>query len=325
MLTAGSAVDVAADDTSASVAFTGATGLSLSATDFEVSSGGIISNVDVASDTATVTVSFAANTSATLTKTYTVSIASTSGVIKGDAAVSVTQAVKTFPSGITVLPPAIPGDAVIDLTGPEPELSWLNGTITASVDNYQEFTGSEELTGSYSETIWPLQVDGRRKSPYIVDFQTTKTRYNFNTVGANASLVIQLYVSSESNFDFAFVGWLDNGTASRTSNYDSISGSTSKTITISVPTAGSHFIDIGYGKDGSASSGSDCAWFTIEQPSSVGINWYLDGVQIAGQTSTLSQPAHNYSLGTHSLTVIATKTSDGQSYSKTVNFTIVEE
>jgi hypothetical protein len=203
---------------------------------------------------------------------------------------------------------------------------WLNGTITASVDNYEDFTGSGEFTGSYSGDTWALQGDGRRKSPTIGHSQTTITRYNFTSTGSNASLVIRLDVSSESGYDYAFVGNLDS-TASMTSYYDRISGSTSKTITISVPSAGSHFVEIGYGKDGSASSGSDCAWFTLAQydNSITRINWYLDGVAVAGQTSTLSLPARNYALGTHHLTAIATKSSDGTLYSKTVNFTIVKE
>jgi hypothetical protein len=150
----------------------------------------------VVSGTATVTITFTANTSITSAKTYTVSIASSSTKIKGAATVAITQAAATGSAGITAIPPAIPGDALIDLTGPVTPVLWLNGTITASV------------------------------------------------------------------------------------KYGSITK----------------------------------------------INWYLDSVQIAGQTSaTLTVNARNYSLGTHTLTVIATKTSDGQSYSKTVNFAIVEE
>jgi hypothetical protein len=235
----------------------------------------------------------------------------------------------TGDAAITAIPPAIPGDAVIDLTGPEPSVLWRNGTITASVDNYEEFTGSysEVFTGSYSGAAWTLLGNGWRQSPYIGDSQTSKTRYSFTSTGIIASLLIRLDVSSEGNFDFAFVGYLDS-TASMSSYYDRISDSTSTTIAISIPTAGSHFVEIGYGKDGSVSRGSDCAWFTLEQyeTSAGGISWYIDGVQIAGQTSGIlaAQNASDYSLGTHRLTVIATK-SDGKSYSKTVNFTIVKE
>ncbi|MDR3170515.1 MAG: leucine-rich repeat domain-containing protein [Treponema sp.] len=94
-LTAGAAVSAAATDTSKAVTFTGATGLTLTAADFAVTTGGTISTVVVASGTATVTVTFAANTDTTA-KTYTVSIAAASTTIKGSAKVTITQAAKGF-------------------------------------------------------------------------------------------------------------------------------------------------------------------------------------------------------------------------------------
>jgi hypothetical protein len=132
-----------------------------------------------------------------LARNYTVSIASASGIIRGSATVTITQETKTLPGGITVLPPAIPGDAVINLTGPAAQILWLDGTITASVDNDESFEG-----------------------------------------------------------------------------------------------------------------------FT----------WYIDNLQTTGQTSAaFAANAHNYTLGTHRLMVVAIKTDDHKSYSRTVNFTIVKE
>jgi hypothetical protein len=102
-LTAGEAVSAAASDTSADVTFTGASGLSLSAADFTVSSGGTISDVNVSdyTGTATVSVSFAANIGAT-PKTYSVSIATDSAKIRGDATVVITQAAATGSANITI-------------------------------------------------------------------------------------------------------------------------------------------------------------------------------------------------------------------------------
>jgi hypothetical protein len=68
-------------------------------------------------------------------------------------------------------------------------------------------------------------------------------------------------VSSELSCDYALVGELD--TALEDSYCDAISGETSTIISIPVPTAGSHSVDIGYEKDSSISVGSDCAWFVI--------------------------------------------------------------
>jgi hypothetical protein len=312
-LTAGAAVNAAAADTSAAVTFTifSSYSASLTAADFEVSSDSTISNVDVVSTIITVTVSFAVNAS-TSPKTYTVSIASTSGVIKGNATVVITQ--EAVDNGnITVIPPAIPDDA-IDLTGAADPVAWLNGTITAAAD-----------TGSYSGETWTLQENGRRKSPTIGNYQTTKNRYNFISTSANTSLVIHLNVSlSYSNYNIAFVGYLDDSTAN--SSYYFAATSNSETITIPVPTAGSHFVQIGF--YATNSNGPPYAWFTIEPPetSPVVFSWYIDGIQIDGQTSSVlaAQDASDYTLGTHSLTVTAVK-SDGKLYSKTVNFTIVKE
>jgi fibronectin type 3 domain-containing protein len=119
---------------------------------------------------------------------------------------------------------------------------------------------------SVSSGTWTLQIDGRRKSPAISHGSVTKARISFTST-ANASITIQLDVSSESD-DRAFISQLDNASATYQSGYYSgsrISGITSVTVTIPVTSAGSHFIDIGYGKDGSATSGSDCAWFTVIQ------------------------------------------------------------
>ncbi|MDR1398919.1 MAG: hypothetical protein LBJ41_03245 [Treponema sp.] len=133
----------------------------------------------------------------------------------------------------------------------------LNGNVTVSA----VFILSRISSISYSGS-WTLESDGRYRSPAIGHSQTTKCRVNFTSTGSNNQLVIALTVSSESNYDFAFVGALDS-TASYSSYFDRISGTLTKTITISVPNPGSHFVEIGYGKDGSQYSGSDCAWFRI--------------------------------------------------------------
>ncbi|MDR3324807.1 MAG: hypothetical protein LBS82_02295, partial [Spirochaetaceae bacterium] len=90
-LAAGPAVSAAASAVTASVTFTGASGLTLTAADFAVSAGGAITTVGVASGTATVSVGFAANAS-TSAKTYIVSIAAGSSIIKGNTTVAINQA-----------------------------------------------------------------------------------------------------------------------------------------------------------------------------------------------------------------------------------------
>jgi hypothetical protein len=54
--------------------------------------------------------------------------------------------------------------------------------------------------------------------------------------------------------------------------------------------------------------------------------WYIDGQLVPWQGDFIfSKSANLYSLGQHTLTVIATKTADGKDYSKTVQFSIVKQ
>jgi hypothetical protein len=111
----------------------------------------------------------------------------------------------------------------------------------------------------YSGDSWTLEADGRYRSPAVGHSQTTICRVGFTSTGYNNQLVIALDVSSELDYDFAYVSVLD----STTYIFDNISGSLSKPITIPVPNPGDHFVEIGYVKDNIQSSGSDCAWFKI--------------------------------------------------------------
>ncbi len=138
---------------------------------------------------------------------------------------------------------------------------------------------------------WTWQPDGTRRSSAIGHNEITKSRISFTTTANNATLVIQIKVSSESGYDFCLVGLLDNNAVTRDSNYtDRISGETTKTVSINVPTAGSHYIEIAYAKDVSQVSGSDCCFYKVLE----GIPWwlssalisYIDGVWKAGAWST---------------------------------------
>jgi hypothetical protein len=127
------------------------------------------------------------------------------------------------------------------------------------------FVPSDIMYSAVSGGTWTLQSDGRYKSPAISGNSVTKTRISF-TGASRSSITIQLAVSSESNCDYAFISQLDNASATYQSDYYSdsrISGENSVAITIPVTGSGSHFIDIGYRKDSSGYSGSDCAWFNV--------------------------------------------------------------
>jgi uncharacterized repeat protein (TIGR02543 family) len=169
--------------------------------------------------------------------------------ISGGYAVYVTSLSKrTFTAGAGVtLNSAVSGAA----GGWDPETSVSISNIT-----YMPVLGS---------AMWTLGREGRRTSPPIGNSAVTKSRINF-TAEANAILTIQLGVSSESDGDWAFISTLDNPDAYSGYGYyeDSrVSGTMQPTINILVPTAGSHFVDIGYQKDKGGKAGDDCVWFKV--------------------------------------------------------------
>lgn len=92
----------------------------------------------------------------------------------------------------------------------------------------------------------------------------------FTTPYDNIDIVVEIGSSSENNYDWCYVGKLDNSSTSYDSNYlDRISGRQSnnnplfKKVTINVAKAGTHFLIIGYRKDGSGSYGNDCGYFRL--------------------------------------------------------------
>jgi hypothetical protein len=143
----------------------------------------------------------------------------------------------------------------------------LNSRQSGSAGGWESIGSISNITySSVSGGTWTLLGDGGRRSPAIGNSSVTKARISFTSNVANASITIQLEVSSEENYDYAFISTLDNTNATYESGYYTgslISGTRSVTVTIPVPTAGSHFIDVGYRKDGSQIGGSDCAWFKV--------------------------------------------------------------
>lgn len=114
-----------------------------------------------------------------------------------------------------------------------------------------------------SQGYW--SIDGLfHKSPTITHNKTVREKVVFYTDTDNSTVQLELKVSSESNYDYLFVGKLDDGNASYSVCLDKISGTvTSKIISVPVQTAGEHFVVIGYRKDGSNNVGSDCGWYRM--------------------------------------------------------------
>lgn len=109
-------------------------------------------------------------------------------------------------------------------------------------------------------------IDGAyRKSPVITHNQITREKILFYTNVANAVVRFEIKASSESNYDWLFVGKVDDGNASYTNYQDRVSGTgtNTKTVSITVPVAGQHFVIVGYRKDSSNNTGSDCGWYRL--------------------------------------------------------------
>ena len=90
----------------------------------------------------------------------------------------------------------------------------------------------------------------------------------FTTPYDNIDIVIEIGSSSENNYDWCYVGPLDDSGTYQSNYLDRISGIINngpkfKTVTINVAKAGNHFLRIGYRKDGSGNVGNDCGYFRL--------------------------------------------------------------
>ena len=91
---------------------------------------------------------------------------------------------------------------------------------------------------------------------------------SFTTPYDNINVVVEIGSSSENNYDWCYVGKLDDSSAAYDNYLDRISGIINngpkfKTVTINVAKAGTHFLIIGYRKDGSGNVGNDCGYFRL--------------------------------------------------------------
>ena len=98
---------------------------------------------------------------------------------------------------------------------------------------------------------------------------------------------IEIDVSSEQNYDKGIVEALD--TSYRMDNEHAWEGSgvTNAVVDIAVPTAGSHFVEIVYTKDGSGSSNEDRVKFRMLDPTTC---WYSTAVIDSKTTPSWSEP-----------------------------------
>lgn len=129
------------------------------------------------------------------------------------------------------------------------------------------------MDSSYGSWI----VDGLfRKSPTIMHNQIAREKIYFYTDIPDAVVQFEIKTSSETNYDWMFIGKLDDSNATYSTAVGKISGNPASTIvSITVPIPGRHFVIAGYRKDGSGNTGSDCGWYRITSgfvPSNINIS-----------------------------------------------------
>lgn len=128
---------------------------------------------------------------------------------------------------------------------------------------YTNDSGNSWSTTTYNSLEYHISTNKTSSS-------VSTLKCEFTTPYDNIDVVIEIGSSSEKNYDWCYVGELDSYGSSYDSNYlDRISGRQSnnnplfKTVTINVAKAGTHFLIIGYRKDGSGSYGDDCGYFRL--------------------------------------------------------------
>lgn len=127
--------------------------------------------------------------------------------------------------------------------------------------NYTNNSGNSWSTTTYNSLEYHISTNKTSSS-------VSTLKCEFTTPYDNIDVVIEIGSSSEYNYDWCYVGKLDNSNPSYNGNYlDRISGSGNnpvfKTVTINIAKAGTHFLIIGYRKDGSGSYGNDCGYFRL--------------------------------------------------------------
>lgn len=144
----------------------------------------------------------------------------------------------------------------------------------------------EDITFSYSG-------DFTKDGDYYVSpsptshSSTYKQRVSFTTRRANQMIHIEIDVSSEQNYDKGIVEALDMSYHMDNEHAWTGSGVTNAVVDIAVPTAGSHFVEIVYTKDGSGNSNEDRVKFRMLDPTTC---WYSTAVIDGETTPSWSEP-----------------------------------
>lgn len=166
---------------------------------------------------------------------------------KGDAGVAGKYYTQIFISSVTVP------------ETPEGNSEEIPSGWSTSVPEKGDITCKETYSGEWTN------VGEYRKSPKITSNGFTKERISF-TVTSETIIEIRMTASSEANYDFGYIGQLDTSysdASSIASNYlKRVSGTESVSVYLSL-TAGTHYIEVVYTKDGSSDKFEDCIRYKV--------------------------------------------------------------
>ena len=126
---------------------------------------------------------------------------------------------------------------------------------------YTTIDGASWSTTTYNGSEYHISTNKANSS-------VSTLQCEFTTPYDNIDVVIEIGSSSENNYDWCYVGPLDDEGSYQNNYLDRISGIINnypkfKTVTINVAKAGPHFLRIGYRKDGSGNVGNDCGYFRL--------------------------------------------------------------
>lgn len=114
--------------------------------------------------------------------------------------------------------------------------------------------------------------DGARRSPRNPGHSTThKDKLRFTTSVPNQVISLSVIVSCETSYDCAYIGNVDNEVTT-SKFHDKLSGENSVTISQNVLTAGEHYIEIMYSKDGAGSIGKDMVKYKVVNSNTIWVS-----------------------------------------------------
>ena len=148
----------------------------------------------------------------------------------------------------------------------------LTPEITTRVpDGWSENVEFGELTILGYDGEFFLDGTGRRSPKSPLDNKQYKDKVRFKTTRNNQVVALRVYVTSETNYDWIYIGRYDSAVS--TGNYqERYSGQNTIRVLQTIPSPGEHYIELIYHKDSSGSSGGDFGRYTIVNSNTIWVS-----------------------------------------------------